>query len=144
MTTSARIGWNTILKRGNGATPEVFTSLGEVTGISDIGESRPTHTVTHMESPEGKDDTILGNAAPSEMSVTLNFLPGSTAQQGLKDDFDNQTQRNFQLNHPDPAVSAWTFTARVSAYRVNIEAATPRSISFTLSISTSGIDWNVT
>lgn len=77
MTTQARIGHGTLFKIGNGATPEVFTTVGEVTSITPPGMSRDAIDATHEESPDAWREFIGGLKDGGEVSLELNFVPGS-------------------------------------------------------------------
>jgi predicted secreted protein len=77
MATSARIGYGTLFKIGNGATPEVFTTVGEVTSITPPGMSRDAIDATHEESPDGWREFIGGLKDGGEVSLELNYVPGS-------------------------------------------------------------------
>jgi predicted secreted protein len=77
MTTSAKIGFGNLFKIGNGATPEVFTTVAEVTGIKPPKMKRDTVDATHMQSPNGWREFIAGLKDGGEVSVELNFVPGS-------------------------------------------------------------------
>ena len=48
MATVAFLGSQTLLKIGNAASPEVFTTIGEVTSIGAIGQRNDLVEVTHM------------------------------------------------------------------------------------------------
>lgn len=77
MTTEARIGHGTLFKIGNGATPEVFTTVAEVTSITPPGMSRDAIDATHMESPDGWREFIGGLKDGGEVELGLNWVPGS-------------------------------------------------------------------
>lgn len=77
MSTNARIGHGVLFKVGNGASPEVFTTVAEVTSITPPGMSRDAIDATHEESPEGWREFIGGLKDGGEVSLELNFVPGS-------------------------------------------------------------------
>lgn len=77
MATSAKIGYGTLFKIGNGASPEVFTTVAEVTSITPPGMSRDAIDATHEESPDGWREFIGGLKDGGEVSLELNFVPGS-------------------------------------------------------------------
>lgn len=84
MSTQARIGYGTLFASGNGASPEVFTTLGEVTNITPPGWSRDTVDATHELSPGAHREFIAGMADPGEVSLDLNFVPGGSARAALE------------------------------------------------------------
>jgi predicted secreted protein len=77
MATSARIGHGSLFKIGNGASPEVFTTVAEVTGITPPAMSRDSIDATHSESPDGWREFIGGLKDGGEVELTLNWVPGS-------------------------------------------------------------------
>lgn len=77
MTTQARIGHGTLFKIGNGASPEVFTTVAEVTAITPPQMSRDSVDASHNESPDGWREFIGGLKDGGEVELTLNWVPGS-------------------------------------------------------------------
>lgn len=84
MATSARIGYGTLFASGNGASPEVFTTLGEVTAITPPGWSRDTVDATHEQSPGAHREFIAGLADAGEVSMDVNYVPGNAASASLE------------------------------------------------------------
>lgn len=104
MATSARIGYQTLYKSGNGASPEVFTTLAEVTGITPPAISRDTVDATHEESPGAWREFIAGLKDGGEVSLELNFIPGGTAIAALMAEMDldgPSALKNRQILFPD-------------------------------------------
>lgn len=83
MTTEADIGYGTLFQTGNGASPEVFSTLAEVTAVTPPGMSRDSVDATHMQSPEAWREFIAGLKDGGEVSLELNFVPGGTAAAAL-------------------------------------------------------------
>lgn len=84
MSTQARIGYGTLFASGNGASPEVFTTLAEVTNITPPGWSRDAVDATHEQSPSAHREFIAGLADAGEVSLDINYAPGGTAQASLE------------------------------------------------------------
>lgn len=104
MATSARIGYQTLFKSGNGASPEVFATLAEVTAITPPAMSRDTVDATHMESPGAWREFIAGLKDGGEVSLELNFIPGGTAASALTAELDLDgplALKNRQILFPD-------------------------------------------
>lgn len=87
---------------------EVFTTVGEVTGISLNGRSLELIDATHMESPNTHREYLPSLLDSGELQMTVNFLPGTASQYGLETDRANRTKRNFQL--------VWTNTTTPNTY----------------------------
>lgn len=78
MTTQAKIGYGVLFKIGNGATPEVFTTVAEVTNITPPALARDSVDASHEASPESWREFIPGMKDGGEMSFDINFVPGSS------------------------------------------------------------------
>ena len=101
--TNARSGFGALLKRGDGGSPEVFTTISEVANIGAVETSLDTVEATHMESPSAHKEYIPTLLDAKEISVELNYLPGDTTQNNLRSDLLNRTLRNFQCTIPGSA-----------------------------------------
>ena len=85
MTTNAYLGGWTF-KRGDAASPEVFTAVEEVTGISGLGEVSELVSVTHMGSA-GAAEYISGITDGSEFTLDCNnVLTSGSIQEDLRGD----------------------------------------------------------
>lgn len=114
MTTAAMIGHGTLFKVGDGATPEVFTTVAEVTKLKPPGLSRDTVDVTHMESTGGWREFIAGLKDGGEVSMEINFDPGGTTTDLLTDMFSTSTVGNKKIVFPDN--SEWAFKAILTGF----------------------------
>lgn len=104
MTTNARIGYGTLFKSGNGASPEVFATLAEVTNVTPPGFSRDTHDATHEESPEAWREFIAGLKDGGEISLEMNFIPGGSSSAAMVAELNlngPQATINRQIVFPD-------------------------------------------
>lgn len=108
MTTQARIGLGTQFKIGNGAMPEVFTTVAEVTSITPPGLSRDTIDATHTSSPNGYREFIAGLKDGGEVSLDLNFVPGSATTALLLAEIEANAG-NKQIVFPGGEI--WSFQA---------------------------------
>ena len=107
-------GFGTLLKRGDGADPEVFTAIGDPTGISGPGLSRETIDVTSHGSPDQWMEFVGGLKDGGEVSVDINLQPGVHGP--LADDFDDTEPRNYQIVFPDPDETTWNFKAIMTGF----------------------------
>lgn len=98
MATNASIGYGTAFKRGDGASPtEAFTALAEVTAINGFSMSKDTVDATHMASPSRYREFISALRDAGEVTVEINFDPGSTEVTNAFTDFDANVTRNYQI-----------------------------------------------
>ncbi|TXH19321.1 MAG: outer capsid protein Hoc [Hyphomicrobiaceae bacterium] len=114
--TEGTSGFGTLLKRGNGATVEVFTTVAEVKSISGPGLSMETIDATHMESPNAFRELLPSFKNAGEVTLEMNFLPANANQQGLITDFQNRTKRNWKLVFPDTATTTWSFSGYITGF----------------------------
>ena len=118
---SAVLGYGTLLKRGDGGGPEVFTAIAEVKDISEFGAERELVEVTHYTSPSGYREFILGLKDGSQFTARMNWIPSHATQSstaGVVYDFNNDTVHNYQLVFPtSPAVTA-AVALRAMSFRV--------------------------
>lgn len=96
------IGANqSLIKRGNGASPEVFTA---VTGVFNIDPPKPKRAEIDV---SDLTDTArrkkLGMVDNGSLSIQMNWIDGDAQQDGLVTDYAAGTLRNFQLTYPSAA-----------------------------------------
>lgn len=84
MSTQAVIGYGLVFASGNGASPEVFTTLAEVSDGTPPGWSRDTVDASHEQSPGAHREFIAGLADAGEASIDVNFIPGGAARASLE------------------------------------------------------------
>lgn len=81
MATVAFIGSQTLLKLGDGTSPEVFTTIGEVTNIGPLAQKKDLIEVTHMLSTA--KEFIGGLSEGQEISIDCNYIPANVQQVAL-------------------------------------------------------------
>lgn len=109
----------TLLKAGNGAATEVFTTISEVTNIGGPGLALDPIEVTNMDSTAGWREFIGGLLDGGEVSISINYKPDNAthnAANGLINDMENRTKRNFQLIFSDSGNTTFSFTALVTGF----------------------------
>lgn len=117
MSTNARIGYGTLFKTGNGAAPEVFATLAEVTSITPPAMARDTVDASHEESPGAWREFIAGMKDGGEVSLELNFVPGGSAAASLTAELDLDgplATKNRQILFPDG--SYFSFAGILTAF----------------------------
>lgn len=130
---------NTVLKRGDGASPEVFTAIAELTDINGLDLKMDVVEITHLTNAWKERKGTLLDAG--EIKISGNFIPTDTTQRfatsGLGLDLVNKTLRNFKLVFPDGGSTTWTFTALVIAF--SIKAPLAGKLGFDATILISGL-----
>lgn len=137
--TQAKIGYGTLFKFGDGASPEVFTTVAEVTNIDGPGLSRSIPEATHMESPNGYREYIAGLKDGEEVTLECNFLPHHATQDpstGILSLFEDGARTNFQVVWPQfsPDVT-WQFAGVVTAFQPSTPVDDRITISVTIKIT---------
>lgn len=135
---NAVAGFGSLLKIGDGAGPEVFTTIAEVKDISGPSLSMATIDVTNQSSTGGWAEFIGGIKDAGEVTFDVNFLPADAthnAATGLIRDYNNRTKRNFQLVFPDAGATTWSFAALVTAFQPTEPIGDALTASVTLKIT---------
>lgn len=105
----------TLLKKGDGASPEVFNTVAQVRDISGPDTTLETPDVTHHSSPEGHREFVGALIDGGEVTLELLFDPSDPthdAQTGLLKEQKDRTKKNYQILFPDSSTA--TFVALVS------------------------------
>jgi len=112
---------NTLLKLGNGASPEVFTTIANVSSITGLQLSANIVDVTSHSTgvPWRQKITTLLDAG--DLSFDLFFIPADTGHQELLTIFQEKNGttdglRNYQLWFPDAAPTKYQFSAYISKF----------------------------
>lgn len=117
MGSKAKPAKNTLFQRGDGATPEVFTTIAEVLSSSGPKENMGTIDVTSQDS-EAQEVIPDGLLEAGEVSLEVLFIGADAQQQGLRSDLRAGTLRNFKIVYNDHVVTKTTapFAAYVTGF----------------------------
>lgn len=134
MSTTAVIGSGTLLKLGNGASPEVFTTIGEVVSIGDFGQENDLIDATHLESTA--KEYIYGLADGVEFEIVANYKPTNAQHVAMLAAQAAKTTKNFQLVMPTGLGSLkFDFSALVRSWSIPFSSNEIIQISWSLKIS---------
>src|ERR1051325_2584261 len=133
MATKAFSAQGTLVKRGNGATVEVFTAIPDVKTIGGPTGSSDLLEATNLDSTA--KEYVLGLADSGEIRLGLNWDPTSTQHQGLFTDWQNRTRRNFKIIFSDTGAADFSFAAFVQNYEISGGANAIVEASITLKIT---------
>src|SRR5262245_39946906 len=123
----------TVLKRGNGASPEVFTAIGEVRDFNGPGGSAKEIDTTHLTS--SAKEWLMGLQDEGELSINCKAVFSDAQQQGLRTDRANRTLRNFKLVFADVSATTASFAAYVKTFTVSGAVDDRVNLAVTLRIS---------
>lgn len=131
--TQAVSGFGAVVKRGDGASPEVFTAISEVMN-PNFNRSFGVVDVTHHQST-GRAREKIATLHDSQLTFDVNLLPVDHAN--LENDHQARTLRNFQFDVPDEAsgTKTYQFSALVSTLNSSHPVDGKLSASVTLDIS---------
>jgi len=118
MPTIAKVADGTLLKIGDAASPEVFTTVPEVTKLSGPAVKFDLLDVTSHDSTGFFREFIPGLADGDNVQASINWVPANVVHKGVRVDSYARTKRNFKIIFP-PAGS--DDTVDVAAYITNIE-----------------------
>ena len=125
--------FGTLLKRGDGGSPENFTVIAEVGDIKPPAFSVDTEEVTHQQSPGGFKEYVATLLDAGEVTFDLNFIPTDTSHQALLSDMQARVKRNYQVVFPEG--TTWTFSAFVTAFESDAPTGGKLSASVTLKVT---------
>ncbi len=138
MATAAKIGYGTLLKVGDGASPEVFTAIAEIRSVGNFGSERALIDVTNFDSPNTFMEYILAMKDGVEMAVGANWLPANTTQNlaaGMMSYQDSGIPKNFKIVLPG-SFGTFTFAALVRKFEVpTIAPNSAMEVTFTLKVT---------
>jgi len=106
----------TTIARGDGASPEVYTIIPQLTSINPIGQSRGLIDVTNLSSPAREYMKALEDG--DEISVTAQYDPGDTVHAALRGDMAAELPRNFRITLTDSPPTTVTFSAHVTQWQI--------------------------
>jgi hypothetical protein len=133
MSSAALPAQGTLIKIGDGASPEVFTSLGEVSSIDGPGGQAAVIDVTDLSSTA--KEKRMGLQDEGQLSFEINFLPADAQHAQLRTDKASGDSRNFQLLFTDSPPTTWTFAAFVLGVPVSFSVDNVTKGSVTLEIT---------
>lgn len=129
----------TLVKIGDGGSPESFTTVAEVRTISGPTLEREQIDVTNMDSTDSWREFINGLKVGGEITLGLNYLPTNAthnASAGLLSKLDSATSStNFQLVMSDSSTTTWTLPCNVSRFAPNFDPAAQIDASVTLKVA---------
>lgn len=128
----------TLLKKGDGGGPEVFTTVAMVKSITGPTLQGEDIDITNQDSPGGFREFINGLIDPGELSFEINYDPGDAthdAATGLLGDLTSRSVINWELIFPDTGSTKWTFSGSVKSFEANIPVDDVLSASITIKIT---------
>lgn len=135
MPTKAVTGVGTVLAVGDGASPEVFTAITEITSIGGPELSSEQVEVTSLDSAGGFKEFVTGLKDGGSISIENNWIKSDVSQVQMRDDVQAGTKRNYRITWSDSPPTVVDFNASVEAFSMTTEPDAPVTASMTLKIS---------
>ena len=137
MATSAVHAQGTFLQKGDGGTPEVFTTIAEVLSISGPSLDSDQIDVTHQSGTGRFRDYIQGLKDGGEITFEINYIPGNAthnATTGLLSNYNDGLARNFRIRFPVTPAVDWVVSAFVKSFQPSSDVAEQLKASITLKV----------
>jgi len=131
--TSALEAQGIAIKRGDGSSPESFTTIAEITDFDGPSGSASEIDVSSFDSTA--KEFLIGLKDEGQFTFSCNLVPDDTSQSGLRDDRDNRDLRNFQITLTDSPATTLDFAAYVMSFATSgsVDAAITASITLRIS-----------
>ena len=130
--------FGTLLKIGDGAGTEVFTTIAEVLDIDGPTLTQDTVEVTSQTATARYKEYIVTLKDGGEVTFDVNYITDDSthdASTGLIKDFDDGTLRNFQVIFSDSGTTTWTIPAYIASFGTTMPVNGALNASITLKVS---------
>ncbi len=129
--------FGTFLKRGDGGSPETFTTIAEVKSLTWTMSAKQDDVTTHSSAVPWRQfiSTLLDGGT---ITFDINFVPQETTQSytsGVFSDFATRTKRDYQWVFPDSGHTVWAFTATIQDFKPTAPTDGVLTASITLKLS---------
>lgn len=133
MSSNALVSQGMVIKISDAASPEVYTTIAEVTSISGPGGSSTEIDVTDLSSTA--KEKRLGLKDNGSINLAMNFIPGNTQHALLRTLSESGAARNFHLLFTDSPQTQWAFSAYVQELSIDnsVDSVTTASVVLLLS-----------
>lgn len=129
----AALGYGSLFQTGDGGSPEIWSTVAEVTNISPPGVARDSVDTSHENGPNEWRESIPGLKTPGEMSIEMNFVPGGDAYADLFAELSDQLIRNRRIVFPDGEVMGFRAFLTGLESEVPVDAQMKATATFQLS-----------
>lgn len=125
-----------LLKIGNGASPEVFNTVGQLQGFNDVGPQRSVLDATTTESTAR--EKVSGLIDGGQITNPLLYDPTDTnGQQAMLAALADGLERNFQIVLPDSPATTVEFAGLVTMFKIS--GAVDQLIQANITIDVNGL-----
>lgn len=118
MSSNALEAQGMLIKIGNGASPQVFTTISEIKTFSGPTGSAAVIDVTDLSSTA--KEKRMGLADEGQLSFTINYIPDNTQHALLRTRRASREETDFKMVFTDDSPSTtWSFSAFVTGFAVS-------------------------
>lgn len=137
MKSNAFWAYGSVLQLGDGATPEVFTSIAEITELTPPQMSRDEIDVTSHSSGDGYREFISGLRDGGEVTFQANWLPTNSTHDGttgLLETFNDNVNHNWKIILPNTLITI-SFSGFLTAFEPELPIEEQGKLSGTIKVS---------
>ena len=118
MSSNALEAQGMLIQIGNGASPQVFTTISEIKTFSGPTGSAAVIDVTDLSSTA--KEKRMGLADEGQLSFTINYIPDNTQHTLLRTRRASRDETDFKMVFTDDSPSTtWSFSAFVTGFAVS-------------------------
>ena len=110
---------NTLVQMGDGNSPEVFTTVANVSSITGLGLSAMVQDVTSHSTAVPWREKITTLLDAGDLSFDIFFIPNDTGHKALLAVFTGRTLKDWRLVFPDTNATKWLFQAYISKFSMS-------------------------
>ncbi len=107
---------NTLLQIGDGASPETFETVANVSSINGFSMSGMVVDVTSHSTGEPWRQKIVTLLDAGEIAFDLFFIPAAANHRLLLQTFFDRTAVSWRLVFPDPDTTTWEASGSISKF----------------------------
>lgn len=124
---------STTLKRGDGASSESFTAIGEILSMGQSGMTAELIDVTNLSSSGSYREYVTGFLDAGEIALECNFVLAD--YNTFKADFEARATDNYQIVFPDSGATTLDFAAYITNCSITANTGEQVKVAVTLKIS---------
>lgn len=133
MSSSALDSQGVVISYGDGASPQVYTAIPEVTSLQGPGGQANEIDVTDLDSTA--KEFRMGLQDEGSITMDILYIPANTAHAALRAARAGQTLTNFQIAFTDSPITKWQFDGFVLGFEISNAVDDVTKASVTIRVS---------
>jgi hypothetical protein len=125
----------TLLKIGDGAGPEVFTTIPEVMRVNCPDVKTDLNDVSSHDSSGGFREFLPGLKDGDQVTAEMNWKPSHAIHKQVRVDAYAATKRNFKIILPDTADHVCAFSGYITGYPGQANVGEPLKNTLTVKVT---------